>query len=303
MKIVTTAVPNTENTPPAAVAMGYFDGVHLGHQAVIAAACRYAKAHGLQPAVFTFEGGPKNGAGRLCSQAQKHRLLEELGVEVCYEPPFERFGGLEPQRFFNEMLLGEYHARALFCGEDFAFGARRAGDVALLRRLCEERGVALSVVPMALYQGQAVSSSRIRTCIAKGEMPEANAMLGRPYEVQLPVQHGRQLGRTLGFPTINQRFPPWVQAPALGVYVTTALLDGKAWPAATGFTTRPTVDGGEASCETFIPGFSGNLYDEMVPVRFYQKIDEPCKFENFEALAQAVQGWAKMALEYFEKTL
>lgn len=303
MRIERKRHPATGEDTPAAVAMGFFDGVHLGHQAVIGAARDYAAAHGLRLAVFTFGQGPKgDGQGRhLQSDDEKNRQLDALGVDTCYQPGFESFRALLPEDFYREMLLEEYNAKALFCGEDFAFGARRAGNVALLETLCADTGVALRVVPTTLYKGEPVSSSRIRMALERGDIPEVNAMLGRPYEIDFAVEHGKGLGHTLGMPTINQRFPQDLQPPPFGVYITQALLEGKAWPSATGFGTRPTVNGDAPSCETFIPGYSGNLYGENVRVRFFEKIADSSKFDSVEALAAAVQGWGKQTRAYFDK--
>lgn len=301
MRIVSKRQPAADKDTPAAVAMGFFDGVHVGHVAVIGAARAYAKAHGLRLAVFTFGRGPKgDGQGRrLLTMEQKHRQLAALGVSTCYQPPFESFSQLAPEAFFEDMLVGEYGAQALFCGADFAFGARRAGDVSLLQKLCDARGVRLCTVPTTLYKGEAVSSSRIRAALAEGDILQVNAMLGRPYEIDFLVRHGKKLGSRLGVPTINQHFPAGIQPPAFGVYITQTQLKGALWPSATGFGTRPTVDNGPPSCETFIPGFCGNLYDKKVTVRFYQKIAEPHKFESLEALADTVRGWGEASAAYF----
>lgn len=301
MRIETKRRPATGEDTPAAVAMGFFDGVHLGHQAVIGAARDYAVAHGLRLAVFTFGQGPKgDGLGRhLQSDSEKHRQLAALGVDTCYQPDFGSFSFLAPEDFYRQMLLGEYNAKALFCGEDFAFAAHRAGNVALLKTLCAQTGVALGVVPTTFYKGEPVSSSRIRAALEAGNIPEVNAMLGRPYEIDFAVERGQGLGHTLGTPTINQRFPADLQPPPFGVYITQTLLDGKAWPSATGFGTRPTVDGGSPSCETFIPGYTGDLYGENVRVRFFERIAPSRKFADTAALGAAVQDWGHQAKAYF----
>lgn len=296
MRIVDRRAARGAGDSPAAVALGLFDGVHLGHAAVIGAARDCAREEGLRCAVFTFEGGQK-GQKHLLTEEQKHRELAALGVETCYQPPFESFCALSPEDFFSEMLAGEYNAKILVCGENFAFGAKRAGNAALLGRLCEARGMALKVAPMAGYKGQAVSSSRIRAALAEGNMEDVNAMLGRPYEIDYPVRHGRGLGGKLGFPTLNQCFSEDIQPPAYGVYATRTLIDGRAWPSATGWGTRPSVDDGPPSCETFIPGFEGELYGLCPRVRFYKKLAAPRRFASLDELARAVQAWARQAAE------
>lgn len=289
---------------PTAVAMGYFDGVHRGHQAVIAAAQVYARQHGLALAVFTFTSpkGKLVKGHHLLDARQKHEALADLGVEYVFEPPFESFHNLTPEAFVREMLLGEYRAKAVFCGENFGFGRARTGNVEMLRAFCAHSGTHLGIVPMAEYKGGAVSSSRIRAALAGGNIADVSAMLGYPYEVELPVVHGQRLGSRLGFPTLNQVFPPEMQAPKAGVYITQTLLEGRAWPSATGYGNRPTVSGEGDTCETFIPGFAGDLYGKTVRVRFFTRIADTQKFATPQALRDAVQNWAAQAIAYFAPT-
>ena len=284
-----------------ALALGYFDGVHLGHAQVINAAGGYAKTHGLRLAVFTFikDGADTAFKKRILPQWQKQAALQALGVEVCFTPLFSSFSRLSPRQFFCDSIINKYRAKALFCGENYGFGAQRAGDTQLLATLCKEFQLHLEVLPLAVWKGAPVSSSRIRGTLAMGDMEEAAAMLGRPYEICFLVQHGQGLGQELGFPTINQHFPADMQEPAPGVYITSTFLDGVWRPSATGYGNRPTVGGQNNSCETFIPGYQGNLYGKEVKIRFYQRMGEVQKFATQQQLAGAVQGWASQALHYF----
>lgn len=286
-----------------AIALGYFDGVHRGHQQVIGTAQMYAGRQHLNVAVFTFiqpEGRHIKGH-HLMDEGQKHEALEALGVQYCFQPPFESFCALTPQQFFEDMLVAEYRAKVVVCGENFRFGKNRAGNVELLQSMCHKAGVRLAVVPMTMYAGGSVSSSRIRQELAQGHIAQVNAMLGYPYEVNLPVIHGKKLGTRLGFPTINQVFPGQMQPPQSGVYITQTILNGKAWPSATGYGNRPTVGGQGDTCETFIPGFSGDVYGARVPVRFFKRIANTQKFTTPEALRAAVQAWAQQAVQYFKE--
>lgn len=284
-----------------ALALGYFDGVHKGHQKVLLAAKQFAGQKGFSSAVFTFGLGQKPGveACMLQTTQQRTQELENLGMEFCFQPPFASFQSLSPRQFFEEMLVKQYNARAVFCGPDFAFGAKRAGNTALMQTLCNEHGVFLQVVPVAMYEGEPISSSRIRAALAGGEIETVNGMLGRPYEIAFPVVHGQQLGSKLGFPTLNQVFPKGLQPPKSGVYITKVFAQGKWWPSATGYGNRPTVGGQGDTCETFIPGFSGSVYGQQVPVRFYQYISETKKFASQQELAAAVQQWARQAQAFF----
>lgn len=301
MEVLDTARITLPKGVQTSLALGYFDGVHLGHRGVLQAASEYAANHGLSLGVFTFALGQKPGVmgGALQTGAQRRRALAELSVEYCIEPPFASFRGLSPQDFFEQCLVGQYKCRALFCGDNFRFGVGRSGNTDILKALGAQNGVHVQTLPIALYKGQAISSSRIRAALQDGDIEEANAMLGRPYEIDFPVVHGRKLGSSLGFPTLNQVFPQELQAPKTGVYITRAFAGGKWWPSATGYGSRPTVNGKHVTCETFIPGFSGNLYDQSVRVQFHQYLAPTQKFPQKEDLRQAVAGWAQQALRYF----
>ncbi len=166
--------------PGTALALGYFDGVHLGHTRVIGAAAAYAKEHALDPAVFTFTIGQDGHKGkRLLTEGQKRVALEVLGVAYCFEPPFDSFKHLTPDTFFEQLILSRFHAKAVFCGEDYRFGAQRAGDAQTLRALCAGHGVYFEMAGIAFYDGAPVSTSRIKAALAAGDIDTANAMLGR----------------------------------------------------------------------------------------------------------------------------
>lgn len=285
-----------------ALALGFFDGLHIGHQSVINEALTCAKKNNYDPAVFTFtfDDRPSTKGKQILSLKDKHEWLERMGVEYCFEPPFSSFCGLSPEQFFYDCIMGEYHAKSLFCGTNYGFGAKRAGDTDLLEKLCRENGIKLVVVPLTFWRGARVSSTRIREALANGAMEDVNTMLGRPYEVDLPVQHGRKRGSKLGFPTINQYLPAAMQAPREGVYISETEVDGVVRPSVTGYGNRPTVNGTEPTCETFIPGFSGDLYGKKVKVLFYKRIAGTTKFDSTSELAASVLAWAEEAKEYLE---
>ena len=295
-----------EQLPPeengCAVAMGYFDGLHIGHRAVIDAAIRWARAHAAAPAVFTFSlpRGDTLKGGRLLDTDYKHHLAEQMGVRYYTAPAFAEFRALSPEAFVAE-LAEKMHARALCCGENFTFGAGAAGNVPLLRGLCAARGIELIVAPTAEFEGKAVSSTRIRTALAGGDIPAVNAMLGQPYTIRFPVQHGQGLGHTLGFPTINQIFPEEYQLPRGGIYITRTCIDGRSWPSATGLGSRPTVssDASHITCETFIPDFHGMLYGETPAVSFYAYLSPERRFSSLAELQACIRDAAARARQYF----
>jgi riboflavin kinase/FMN adenylyltransferase len=285
-----------------AVAMGYFDGIHIGHRAVIEGAAAWARAHGAEPAVFTFKlpAGSRMKGKRLIARQDKLRLIESLGVKHYLEPDFEDIKSRTAEEFVRA-IVENCHAKALFCGENFTFGARAAGNPALLRKLCEPLGVQVVVVPMAQYEDKTVSSTRIRVALEGGDIPAANAMLGMPYAIRFEVQRGQGLGRTLGVPTINQVYPEGFQMPRFGIYITRTRINGRWYPSATGLGTRPTVNQDESivTCETFIPGYEGNLYGSAPVVEFHAYLSPSKKFDTLDELRACIDHAAKRAQAYF----
>ena len=212
----------------------------------------------------------------------------------------ENFVGLTPEQFVLG-IIRDCNARALFCGENFTFGARAAGTPELLRQLCEPLGVEVVVLPMAQFEEKPVSSTRIRTALEGGDIPAANAMLGMPYAIRFAVQHGAGLGHTLGVPTINQLYPQGFQLPRYGIYITRTRIGDRWYPSATGLGTRPTVNSDESkvTCETFIPGFTGDLYGTDPVVEFHAYLSPSKKFDTLDELRECIDHAAQRAQEYF----
>ena len=286
----------------SAVALGYFDGIHIGHRAVIGGAVGCARAHDAAAALFTFKlpGGSKIKGRRLFSVEEKRRLVAGLGVEHYLVPTFADIQAMSAEQFVHG-LVADCRARAFFCGENFTFGAKAAGDPALLQELCRPLGIEVHIVPMAQYEGRPVSSTRIRAALEGGDIPAANAMLGAPYSIRFPVEHGKGLGRTLGVPTINQIYPAGYQLPRYGIYITRTWVGGRAYPSATGLGTRPTVntDASSVTCETFISGFSGDLYGEAPTVEFFAYLSPSRKFDSLDDLKACILHAARQAEDYF----
>lgn len=302
MKVYNSLMP-LDGEACTSIALGFFDGVHIGHRAVIKAAVDNAEQNGLEPAVFTFDLPLNNTlkGGRICTEESKQSQIRSMGVQHYLAPPFEEFCGLEPEDFVHKVLAGLCRAKAVFCGSNFTFGKKAAGNVALLKELCEPLGIRVFEVPMTIWQGEPVSSTRIRKALQAGDMPAVKVMLGRPYQIEFPVQHGKGLGRTLGFPTINQIFPEGYATPKEGIYITLTMVMPGVWLAsATGFGRRPTVDkaGAAPTCETFVVQYEGDLYDECPRVQFYEYIGATQKFESLEALAACVQDAAAKSVAY-----
>ena len=206
-----------ENTT---VALGYFDGVHLGHRAVIDAAVQYAKLHEITPAVFTFalnDAFLTSRGGDILSATQKEKRIAKLGINHYVCPPASAFYGKSAAWFVEKILHKKLKAKAVFCGRDFTLGKAKEADVTALKQLCSAFDIEVIVIDSITVDGEAVSSTRIRSLLKNGEIEQVNTLLGTPYAIDFEVVHGKQLGRTIGTPTINQLYPPHLVSPKYGV--------------------------------------------------------------------------------------
>ncbi len=288
---------NTENT---AVALGYFDGVHIAHQSLIQQMCTYAAANNLEKAVFTFtKSVPLGHKGKdILTKSRKLNAMRNMGIDLYYSPDFLDFSSLTPEEFVKNILIDSMGAKAVFCGENFFFGKNRRGNVQVLKQLCEKYNIVFVQAETVFLHGEIVSSTAIRTALSEGNVEKANAMLGRPYGVDFQVVHGKKIGRTIGTPTINQLYPNTMCSPKPGVYITCTTIDGKKYPSATGLTNRPTVNGRGYTCETFILGFEGDLYNQNVQVDFHSFLFEARKFDSLQQLGDMIYSSAVKAREY-----
>lgn len=285
----------------AAVALGNFDGVHLGHAHVLRAL--HAARPGKPLAVLTFEPHPRelfrpdDPAFRLTLPAERAAALAALGVQTVYEMPFDRaFSWLSAEAFVDEVLHGGLGAAHLACGPDFAFGHRRGGGIAYLAARAEALGIGLTVVPpLADAQGP-ISSTRIRRLLQDGYPERAAAELGRPWAVRGPVTHGDKRGRTIGFPTANVPLGRHLE-PARGVYaVRVHLPGGSAVPGVANVGRRPTVnEGTESRVEAHLFGWDGDLYGQEVAVALHDFLRAERKFDSFDDLRAQIVADADQA--------
>jgi len=255
---------------PRAVALGLFDGVHIGHRAVIS----QTLDRGLTSTVFTFSDGaramPKH-APALLSPKNKQTLLAQTGVQELIDVDFDCVRDLSPREFVTAVLRDAFHTVRVCCGENFRFGKDGAGDIDTLRALCEAQQIDLTVVKTVDCDGVPISSTRIRDAIADGDLPLATRLLGHPFWLDEVVSRGQQLGRTLGFPTLNQYLPADFVKPRFGVYLSTVEIDGVVHTGLTNIGLRPTVGSDAPLAETWVPDYEGDLYGQTVrtiPVRF-----------------------------------
>lgn len=287
---------------PCALALGAFDGLHRGHRAVIDAAIAAARQAGLAPGVFTFEDSP-SGAPALQTAEDKLALLEAWGVEWVFTPDFPAVKDLEARAFFEEVLVKKCGARALFCGEDFRFGKGAAGDVDSLRAWCAETGVSLTVVPPVTEGREKISSTRIRQAVEAGDIPAANALLGHPFGYTLEVIHGNHIGTGLGTPTVNQALPEGFILPPFGVYASVVEVDGAPYAGVTNIGVKPTVGSDRVLSETWIQGYSGDLYGRKLSVGLRAFLRPERKFASLDELKAEIERNARQALEIVEKEI
>lgn len=281
----------------AVVAIGNFDGVHLGHRAVIADARAAADARGAPLSVMTFEPHPRAFFApglppfRLTSLPAKARALAACGVDHLYVVAFDRaFASISAQAFVADVLARDLGAVAVAIGEDFKFGRGREGNLAFLRRAAPAFGIAIVEVPKAAVGGSAVSSRRIRELLQRGALEDAAGLLGRPWELEGPVVHGDKLGRTLGYPTANLDLGDQLR-PRIGIYAVEALLEGETFwrGGVASLGTRPTVGGEDLRFEAHVFDFSGDLYGRTLRVRLLRYLRDEMKLDGVEALIRKMR--------------
>lgn len=289
MQILDTLTQTALPQKSACVALGLFDGLHLGHRAVLEATLSAAAEQDLAPVCFTFTTrrhapAAKAGTTRLLSDTMAFARLEQMGFSAVIRPDFDEFRDLTPQEFVHKVVAGRLGAALAVCGYDFHFGRGAAGAPEDLSAYCGALGVQTQIVPALLQGGEPVSSSRIRALIAEGDIPAANALLGRPFAIDFEVIHGRRIGRTLGSPTINQPFPADFTLPPFGVYASVSRLDGQIFSSVTNVGVKPTVGSDDVLAETYIQGFDGDLYGRRVQVEFLAFLRPEQKFDSLDAL-------------------
>lgn len=282
-----------ETQRPTAVAVGFFDGVHRGHRAVIEAALAH-KRQGLDVCVFSFSiksASPekKKGARLLQTPTLKAKSVEALGADWLLTPDFTQFKGLSPEQFALDVLMRGLNAKVVCCGYDYHFGKGACAGAKELAALLTPHGVAVEQIGAVLDDGLPVSSTRIREALATGDIETANRLLGRPYAVDFPVSHGRRLGHQLGFPTANQIIGEEYAQLRFGVYATRVLIDGAAHTAVTNVGIKPTVGSDSVGAESYILDWSGDLYDRPVETQFLSFLRPEQKFESLEALKAAIR--------------
>ena len=291
------------------VCIGAFDGLHLGHRALVRRAVERARALGVEAVALGFEPlpreffAPADPPPRLMLPRSKVEGLAGLGVDVAGLLRFNRpFTAMTAEAFVQRVLVGRLRAREVWVGPQFRFGHRRGGDLETLRREGAAHGFRAHEIEPVLVDGERVSSTRIRAALTAGDFETAARLLGVPYAISGRVVHGRQLGRTLGFPTANLRFAGKV--PALsGIYATWVHgVADRPWPAVSSFGTRPTVGGVEPLLEAHLFDFDGDLYGRRISVEFVARLRDEEKYPDLPTLVAQMDRDAEMARRILQST-
>ena len=299
---------------PTAVAIGKFDGIHVGHRKLLTEIMEQKK-QGLLACVFTFDPSPavffgKGNVMELTTKEEKRKLFEQMGVDVLVEFPMnEQTAKIAPEVFVKEVLCEMLRAKYVAAGEDVSFGDKGAGNAALLEEMSGELGYQLALISKVCYEGREVSSTYVRECVEQGQMELAATLLGKPYSVEGEVLHGYKLGRTLDMPTTNICPPERKLLPPFGVYFANVSVwdEGRSdWDTYGGITNigmKPTVEAErKVGVETHIFDFEGNLYGRWVKVELLKYHRPEKRFENVEALKVELHKDSEICRKYLEKT-
>ena len=286
-------------------ALGFFDGVHRGHQALLAECVRLAGEMGAKTAAITFEAHPQSlfrsdVPPLLTTLQDRFRLLLRYGIEHVYPFPVTPKVMSTPWEDFLEELM-ESGAVGFVCGDDFRFGSRGEGNAEKLRQFCRDRKLPCVIVPEQNLDGVRISSSYIRKQIGEGDMATAVRFLGHGHMLTGTVVTGRRLGRSLGFPTANIELPQGVIVPRHGVYACRAYVGKESYMAVCNVGNRPTVQGHQVRTETWLLDFDGDLYGQSVTLEFMYFLRPEQRFESLDALKEAVLCDAENTRKFFEK--
>ena len=283
------------------IALGFFDGVHLGHAALLRRTVEVAAQRGVTPAVFTFDRPPKEVlTGIPCplinSPEDRRELVRRLyGIQEVIMVPFDREMMTTPwDKFVTDILVDRYHAVHLVAGHDHHFGHKNQGSPELLMEKCAELGLGCDIIPKVEVGGITVSSTYIRRLVELGQISRANRFLGHPHTLTGSVRHGRGIGSSRLYPTANLIIPPHVLVPSHGVYVTRATLpDGTGYAAVTNVGTRPTVNNGtDVTVEACLLDFEGDLYGKTLRLEFFEHLRDEVRFDSLDALKAQIAAEA-----------
>ncbi|MEP7038705.1 MAG: bifunctional riboflavin kinase/FAD synthetase [Acidobacteriota bacterium] len=291
---------------PTVLTLGVFDGLHLGHQKIMETVVNRAEVVGAIPTAITFDPHPRavlypeNSPPLLQTLDQRLANFEVIGIEQAIIVRFDKkFANQDAEKFLREIIHERLQAKEVYLGHGFAFGKNRGGNIELLRKMSDELGFHADEVAEVKIRGQRISSSKIRELLKDGKVNLVRRMLGRPYGVEGVIIRGDRRGHTIGFPTANLK-PKNRVIPKYGVYATATLIDGIWKKSITNVGIRPTFEGGkEPSIETYVFDFDGDLYGDVLRVRFLHRIRDERKFNGIDELKAQITKDSQTALNYF----
>lgn len=307
MKVIVDIQKSEERLKNSYVALGTFDGVHRGHRVLINSAIEEAKKNGGISVVYTFLNhpleiiAPERVPKMINTIDEKLRLLEEMGVDYVVLQTFdEKYAETSKEEFIDKILIEYLGAKEIFVGFNYTFAERGSGNVEYLRKIAPEKGIKLNEIKAIEYKGQVLSSTLIRKFILEGKIEEANMFLGRPFFISGEVEHGKKLGRVLGFPTANLKVVNKVYPP-FGIFGGTVLIEGEKekYNAVVNIGKNPTLKPGELSVEVHILDFNRDIYGKKIDVSIEKHLRDEKKFGSMEELRQGirndVENWRKIS--------
>ena len=279
--------------PNLSLALGYFDGVHLGHQAVIKNAVNYAKQNGGKSAVITFKDHPCCFFHGVCpkyilTREYREKFIADLGVDYLYELDFEKLAGLSAEEYLENILIKHFSPKSISTGFNHNFGHNKTGDVKFLEQESVKYNYKYFALPPQKYDGEVISSTKIRKLLSDGQIDTANKMLGRNFIIEGTVIKGRQIGRTIGFRTANILYPLELIDIPFGVYSVLVNYASQTYQGIANFGVRPTVNGQGALLEVHIIDFEKDIYGEVLEVKFIKMLRTERKFDSLDSLKQQI---------------
>ncbi|MBQ9673491.1 MAG: riboflavin biosynthesis protein RibF [Ruminococcus sp.] len=289
-----------------AVALGFFDGIHLGHKVVIKTMLNCADENSLKPAVYTFKENPTASFGiqtpYLTTNEERYNIMKEMGVQIIFEDDFSSIKDLSPEDFVKEVLVKRFNARYVFCGFNYHFGKGGVADSDVLKVICSKYNIGVRVVHPVIIGGSPVSSTRIRNLLKDGKIEEANRLLDHRFGYHSIIEEGNHIGRMLETPTINQPLPKGMLLPKYGVYTSIVSVNGESYAGVTNIGVKPTVGEYEPLSETWLPNYSGgDLYGLDIDVRLLFFHREEKRFDNLDELKRAIKADGEIAVENIRK--
>lgn len=286
------------------IAIGNFDGIHLGHQKILEFLVKKVRKHALFSLVLTFSPHPEKILGEkrikmIQTLDQRVKEIKRFGIKAVLIVPFdEKFSSLSSQDFIKRIVVNTLRAKAVIVGQNFHFGKNREGDISLLNRLASRYNFQVHSVPSVTKEGKTVSSSLVRSLLEDGKIEKANVLLGRLYEIEGKVIKGESRGKILGFPTANIKTKNEIIPP--GVFISTAEIESRTFLSLTNVGSRPTFNQQDTNIESYIINFNNNLYGKQIRINFIKKIRDETKFKTPDDLTQQIEKDLETATAYFK---